>query len=131
LVSPQTSIQAGIDTPNVRLSLIGSSSEQTMWHDIEAIHLTEIWEFAVFAKQPSGSQGLPFLQGYKLVLAWILADHGYIVEAQRYCEAMAGILKAHTKGSPYLHKHLLEKLKELNELCEISGHGAGYVPIGC
>lgn len=125
LASPQTSVHAGIDTPNVRLTLIGSSSMQNMWHDIEAIHLTELWEFAAAAKQPSGSQGLPFLQGYKLVLAWILADHGYIVEAQRYCEAMAGILKAHTKGSPYLHKHLLEKLKELNELCEMSGHGAG------
>ncbi|KAI9320119.1 Sec23-binding domain of Sec16-domain-containing protein [Dichotomocladium elegans] len=91
--------------------------------DLDACFLTELFEFAISIKQ-GGLPSLPFLQGYKLVHAWWLADLGYLSEAQRYCEAIAGAVKGYTKGSPYLHRQLLESLREFGELCEAtSGQG--------
>ncbi|ORY95527.1 Sec23-binding domain of Sec16-domain-containing protein [Syncephalastrum racemosum] len=119
LVAPQTSIHSGIDTPNVRLTLLGSEGGAT-FAQLDAYLLTELFELAVCTKQ-GGPAALPFLQGYKLVHAWWLADFGYLAEAQRYCEAIANAIKAYTKGSPYLHHRLLESLKEFSELCEVSG----------
>ncbi|KAI9491844.1 Sec23-binding domain of Sec16-domain-containing protein [Zychaea mexicana] len=125
LVSPQSSLHSGIDAPHVRLTLIGAEGT-TAFSDLDAYYLTELYEFALSTKQ-GGASSLPFLQGYKLVHAWWLADFGYLTEAQRYCEAIANAIKGYTKGSPYLHRQLLENLKEFGELCEAaSGHSIGY-----
>ncbi|KAI7851450.1 Sec23-binding domain of Sec16-domain-containing protein [Circinella umbellata] len=124
LVSPQSSLHSGIDAPHVRLTLIGAEGT-TAFSDLDAYYLTELYEFALSTK-PGGASSLPFLQGYKLVHAWWLADFGYLNEAQRYCEAIADAIKGYTKGSPYLHRQLLENLKEFSELCEAaSGQSIG------
>ena len=124
MVSPQSSLHSGIDAPHVRLTLIGAEGT-TAFSDLDAYYLTELYEFALSTKQ-GGASALPFLQGYKLVHAWWLADFGYLNEAQRYCEAIADAIKGYTKGSPYLHRQLLENLKEFSELCEAaSGQSIG------
>ncbi|KAG0177208.1 vesicle coat component [Apophysomyces sp. BC1034] len=103
------------------ITALGDILKSNGW--IEAAHLCELFEFSCSIKQSSATP-LPFLQGYKLAHAWWLADIGLLPEAQRYCESIADAIKAYTKPSPYLHRQLLEKLKEFAELCEIaSGHG--------
>ncbi|KAL7319580.1 hypothetical protein PS15m_002707 [Mucor circinelloides] len=108
LLSSQYSIHSGIDTMQVRLTLIGN--DQT---SIDAYNLTEIFEFAM-----SSTTCLPFLQGYKLAHAWILADFGYLDMAQRYYDAMDQCIKSYTKGSPYLHPHLIEQVNAFGVFLE-------------
>lgn len=129
LVSPQSSIHSGLDTPHVRMTLLGADGPNA-FHDIDAYFLTELFEFALSTKQ-NGAASLPFLQGYKLMHAWWLADLGLLNLAQRYCESIASAVKGYTKGSPYLHRQLLESIREFNEVCEVtSGHSLGYVDLG-
>lgn len=92
----------------VRLTLIGSDRAS-----IDAYNLTEIFEFA-----SSTTTCLPFLQGYKLAHAWILADFGYMDLAQRYHDAMDQCIKSYTKGSPYLHPHLIEQVNAFGVFLE-------------
>ncbi|KAG1086670.1 hypothetical protein G6F42_020897 [Rhizopus arrhizus] len=108
LLSSQYSIHSGIDTMQVRLTLIGNDRAS-----IDAYNLTEIFEFAM-----SSTTCLPFLQGYKLAHAWILADFGYIDMAQRYYDAMDQCIKSYTKGSPYLHPHLIEQVNAFGVFLE-------------
>ncbi|CAG8698294.1 3678_t:CDS:2, partial [Ambispora leptoticha] len=118
LLSPQTSIHSGIDSPNSRFSLIGkdylNSPFTGYFRDLDALHLTEIYEFGLTLNK-NDEGGLPFLQAYKLLYAWWLIDCGYTNEARRYCESIANIVKIYTKGSPYFHKCFLEQLKELTQ----------------
>ncbi|KAG1483389.1 hypothetical protein G6F57_002764 [Rhizopus arrhizus] len=102
LLSPQTSIHSGVDTMNVRLSLIGSDRCLT-----ESIGLTEIYEFGHHLKHTGC---LPFLQGYKLAHAWVLADYGFLDEARRYHEAVDEAIRSFTGKSPYLHQPLIDQL---------------------
>ncbi|KAI8379686.1 Sec23-binding domain of Sec16-domain-containing protein [Radiomyces spectabilis] len=126
LLSPQTSVHSGIDAVNVRLTLIGAQGPHA-YTQLDALYLTELYEFALATKQ-SSPVPLPFLQGYKFAHALWLADMGCVGEAQRYCEAIANGIKTYTKGSPYLHQHLVEKLKEFAQLCEMaSGNSFGFV----
>ncbi|CAG8481499.1 5347_t:CDS:2 [Ambispora gerdemannii] len=118
LLSPQTSIHSGIDSPNSRFSLIGNdylnSSFTGYFRDSDTLHLTEIYEFGLTLNK-NNDGGLPFLQAYKLIHAWWLVDCGYVNEARRYCESIANIVKIYTKGSPYFHKCFLRQLKELTQ----------------
>lgn len=108
------------------MTLLGADGPNAS-HDIDAYFLTELFEFALSTKQ-NGAVSLPFLQGYKLMHAWWLADLGLLNLAQRYCESIASAVKGYTKGSPYLHRQLLESIREFNEVCEVaSGHSLGYV----
>ncbi|XP_075731172.1 uncharacterized protein LOC119181866 [Rhipicephalus microplus] len=53
----------------------------------EAIHCTEIYEYARSLSDPS--YALPHLQEYKLLHATRLAEYGFVEEALRYCEVLA------------------------------------------
>ncbi|CAO3692145.1 unnamed protein product [Rhizopus stolonifer] len=102
LLSPQTSIHSGLDTMNVRWTLMGSDI-----CSIESIRLTEIYELGYQLKY---TNCLPFLQGYKLAHAWILSDYGLFNEAQRYHEAIDEAVRSSTKESPYLNQSLINQL---------------------
>lgn len=104
-------MHSGIDTVQVRLTLLGSDQPTT-----EAYRLTEIFEFA-YSLHNSGAC-LPFLQGYKLAHAWILADYGYLDEAERYHDAIDQSIKSFTKGSPYLHQQLIDQVAALGAYLE-------------
>ncbi|KAI8988005.1 Sec23-binding domain of Sec16-domain-containing protein [Mycotypha africana] len=106
LLSPQTSIHSGDDTAQVRLTLVGSDQPTA-----EALCLSEIFEYAnSWNTSNNASTCLPFLQGYKLKHAWILADYGCVDLAKRYYESIDQCLKSFTKGSPYLHSSLVEQV---------------------
>jgi recombinational DNA repair protein (RecF pathway) len=108
-----------LDTPYVRYTLVGTNSLLEILKDVDSYLLTELLEFALSLRPITNGGGscLPYLQSYKLVHAWWLADMGLVKEAGRYCAAINQCIKAHSKESPYLHQHLLAKVKELTELC--------------
>jgi hypothetical protein len=108
-----------LDTPYVRYTLVGTNSLLEILKDVDSYLLTELLEFALSLRPIANGGGscLPYLQGYKLVHAWWLADMGLVKEAGRYCAAINQCIKTHSKESPYLHQHLLAKVKELTELC--------------
>lgn len=107
LLSPQNAMHSGIDTIQVRLTLLGSDSP-----NMEAYELSEIFEFAQ-SLHTGASSCLPFLQGYKLAHAWILSDYGLLDEAERYHDAIDQSIKSFTKGSPYLHQQLIDQVLAL------------------
>ncbi|KAL0089784.1 Sec23-binding domain of Sec16-domain-containing protein [Phycomyces blakesleeanus] len=118
VVSPQSSLHSGIDAPHVRFTILGADGSNIS-KDLDSIHLSELYEYALSTKQATISS-LPFLQAYKLVYAWQLADYGFTSLAQRYCEAIAGAIKANTKRTPWMHRQFVERLEEFAEICEIS-----------
>jgi hypothetical protein len=106
-------MQSGIDTIQVRLTLLGSDQPTA-----EAYCLSEIFEFAHSLHNGGSAACLPFLQGYKLAHAWILADYGLLDEAERYHDAIDQSIKSFTKGSPYLHQQLIDQVAALGEYFE-------------
>ncbi|KAK9766027.1 hypothetical protein K7432_005196 [Basidiobolus ranarum] len=126
LLSPQSSIHSGVDTPSVKTVLFGVDHityPSSFARDQDALDRTEIYEHAISLRPSSPVNGLPFLQSYKLHRAWYLSDLGFTDEALRYCEAITNIVEAHPKGSPYFHDLFLTKLKELHErLTKALGH---------
>lgn len=82
--------------------------------NIDAILLTEVYEFAFAVLAPSAVLTIvPHLQAHKLYHAMILADHGYRDKAQQYCDAMMTALKSTTKLSPYYHAQLFGVIDDL------------------
>jgi hypothetical protein len=106
------SIHSGVDTPQVRLTLIGDDHV-----NLDSLHLSELFEFASSLKQSSATC-LPYLQGYKLAHAWILADYGFLEEAHRYHSAIDSSIKSYTKGSPYLHQQLNDQVEAFGAFLE-------------
>ncbi|KAL9121589.1 MAG: hypothetical protein Q9187_001850 [Circinaria calcarea] len=83
--------------------------------DLNSVLLTEIYEFALTALPPSANlTSMPHLQAHKLHHAMVLAEHGYREQAQQYCDAIQGALKATTKLSPYYHSLLFEAVEDLS-----------------
>ncbi|KAI7864453.1 Sec23-binding domain of Sec16-domain-containing protein, partial [Spinellus fusiger] len=124
ILSPQSSLHSGIDAPHVRLTLLGTDGH-TISRDLDALYLSELYEFAMSNKQTI-TTSMPFLQPYKLAYAWQLVDYGLTGHAQRYCEAIAGAIKANTKRNPWMHRQFVERLEEFSEHCEVaSGHSLG------
>ncbi|CAO3654192.1 unnamed protein product [Cunninghamella echinulata] len=121
ILSPQSSIFSGLDTPYVRYTLLGTSQiERYSITEGEGILLTELMEFGSSLRSGNSGECFPFLQGYKLVHAWWLADIGLVNEASRYCDAIQQCIKSYNKDSPYLHQYLSGKVKELSEFCSES-----------
>lgn len=111
LLSPLNSMHSGVDTIQVRMTLVGGDKPT-----LEAYELSEIFEFA--HSLHNGGTCLPFLQGYKLAHAMILSDYGLIDVADRYHDAIDQSIKLFTKGSPYLHPQLNNQVAALNAYLE-------------
>lgn len=108
---------SGIDDSQFGVLLLGANiSQQTFeqTHNLDAILLTEVYEFALSVLTSSAvSTVSPHLQSYKLYHAMILAEYGYRSEAQQYCDTITTTLKSTTKPSPYYHSQLFGALDEL------------------
>lgn len=125
LLSPRTSPVSGVDP---RMALLGAPSPMastSYLRDLDAFILSEIYEFSHALIPPAKGQeafpGLAHLQAYRLLHAWQLAELGEGKRAQKYCEAIAGVIKA-TKGSPFLHRTLVAQVKELSDRLVGSPH---------
>ncbi|CAO1630454.1 unnamed protein product [Parajaminaea phylloscopi] len=121
LLAPRTSPVGGADAADARMALLGAhnpmaSSEFTQ--DLDHFILSEIYEFTFSlvpaAKNQEAFAGLPHLQAYRLAHAWQLVELGETKRAQKYCEAIAGVIKA-SKQSPYIHRALVNQVKELSD----------------
>ena len=107
----------GPDDSQVSVTLLGADHLQQPFdyaRDLDSILLTEVYDFARTVLAPSSaSTASPHLQSYKLYHAMILAEHGYKIEAQQYCEMITSALNSTTKRSPYYHNILIGALENL------------------
>ena len=107
----------GPDDSQVSVTLLGADHLQQPFdyaRDLDSILLTEVYDFArtVLAPSPTSTVS-PHLQSYKLYHAMILAEYGYKIEAQQYCEMITSALNSTTKRSPYYHNILIGALENL------------------
>ncbi|KAE8213173.1 hypothetical protein CF327_g3273 [Tilletia walkeri] len=135
LLSPQTSVIGGVDTPGSRATLLGGHNPRASvlyLRDLDSILLTEIYEFAQSllpaVKGQEAFNGLPHLQAFRLVHAITLAELGDTARAQKYCEAIAATFKS-GKPSPYFHPILLAQLKDFTTRL-LGPDGAGSTASG-
>ncbi|ORZ21264.1 Sec23-binding domain of Sec16-domain-containing protein [Absidia repens] len=105
-----------VDNDLLSVELLGSQDGEVS-APLDSLYLTELYEFALSLDQQQNAAILPFLQGYKLVHAWWLADAGYIQEASCYLRAIINGLLSHEKPTPYMHQGFLENLREFSALC--------------
>ena len=107
----------GPDDSQMNVALLGADHLQRPFdygRDLDCILLTEVYDFAQTVLAPSSVATVsPHLQSYKLYHAMILAEHGYKLEAQQYCEAITSTLNSTTKRSPYYHNLLFGALEDL------------------
>ena len=107
------------DTQQTAVVLLGAHHQQQPFdfgRDLDSILLTEVYEFGRSVLAPTATLSVsPHLQSYKLYHAMLLAEHGYRVEAQQYCDAVLSTLKSTTKPSPYYHSLLFTSLDDLLE----------------
>ncbi|KAL8700237.1 MAG: hypothetical protein Q9201_005555 [Fulgogasparrea decipioides] len=119
IFAKSTGLFSGTDDAQVSVALLGADHQQQPFdygRDIDSILLTEVYEFTRSVLASSASLSVsPHLQSYKLYHAMLLAEHGYRSEAQQYCDAIMGTLKATTKPSPYYHSLLFNALDDLVE----------------
>lgn len=74
----------GIDMPDVRMVLIGANHmacRTSFFRDVDALQLTETFQFV--HRLQNSSFMVPHFQPYKLVYAYILAEHGLVEESQK------------------------------------------------
>ncbi|KAL9625331.1 MAG: hypothetical protein Q9160_000394 [Pyrenula sp. 1 TL-2023] len=113
------SIFGAFDDPHTSVVLLGADHRHgaDISFDEDAILLTEAYEFAttLLPNNAAASTAIPHLQAFKLQHALMLAEYGFKSEAQQYCDAIAGSLKATTKSSPYYHVQFLAQLDDLTK----------------
>ena len=121
LLAPHHTAFGGADVSSARATLLGSSNpmaDATYQRNLDVVIMTEIFEFALSlspnAKNVEPFNGLPYLQAFRLMHAYQVAELGEKSKAQKYCEAITNTLK-NGKPSPYYHPLLLRQLKELSQ----------------
>jgi COPII coat assembly protein SEC16 len=89
-------IVGGFDDLQASIVLLGADHRNSPFdfaRDLDAIVLTEIYEFATLVLPGSAVTFMPHLSTYKLRHAALLSDEGSKVEAQAYCDALTATLK--------------------------------------
>ncbi|KAI9889075.1 MAG: vesicle coat component [Vezdaea aestivalis] len=119
LFGSTTSQFGAFDDPRSDFTLVGADQFQdphSVPRDLDSILLTEVYEFALSLSPITTSLLTPHLQGFKLHHALVLAEHGYRMEAQNYCSAIASSLKSAPKVSAYFNPSLVFALDNLIEI---------------
>ncbi|EMR09184.1 hypothetical protein PNEG_02524 [Pneumocystis murina B123] len=117
LLAKKDSVFSMLDIHNSDLILLGGdhiNNPSSFYHDLDNIILNEILELYTALKSQSPFYGYAHLQAYKFYYATILADFGYISEAQRYCESINDIIKKFSKGSPFFHLLFIQQYQEFS-----------------
>ncbi|KAF2016741.1 hypothetical protein BU24DRAFT_209313 [Aaosphaeria arxii CBS 175.79] len=108
----------GVDDQQSDIVLVGADHRAyplDVGIDVEPILLTEIYEFALSLAATTGSHVIPHLQNYKLAHAYTLAEHGFMTDAQAYCDAIAIAMKSTTRISPYYNASFISTLDDLTK----------------
>lgn len=107
---------SGPDDANTHFALLGfdHASADTVV-PLDAILLTEVYEFGLMLASPAASAATPHLQAYKLRHAYALAELGSQAEAISYCDTIASSISSKTRISPYYHAALLAQLDDLQK----------------
>ncbi|KAL9084658.1 MAG: hypothetical protein Q9159_005088 [Coniocarpon cinnabarinum] len=115
LFAPSIVHLGGLDDSEAHFSLLGADVARTGGQDIDAMLLTEVYEFGLSLRPNAGTQYIPHLQAYKLHHAHMLADAGLRSEGSQYCDAISTAIKSMTRPSPYYHPALILRLEDLNQ----------------
>lgn len=108
----------GIDDPTSNIVLVGADHLQQAGEfdtDLEAVLLSEVYEYGMSLSGNSNATIAPHLAIYKLRHASILAESGQREKALQYCDAIMGSVNAQTKRSPYHHVLLTSSLADLSQ----------------
>ncbi|ODM20314.1 hypothetical protein SI65_03367 [Aspergillus cristatus] len=131
MIFSRAAVFSGPDDLQASIVLLGADHQHFPYsfvHDEDAILLTEVYEFATSILATAPQPPLPHLMGFKLHYAWTLADRGRKSEAQQYCDAIAGVLKASTKPSGYYHPHLFSAMDDLSAvLRQTTSDGGSWI----
>ena len=115
LFAPSLVHLGGLDDSQAHFTLLGTEVLKAGGHDLDAILLTEVYEFGLSLRSTATSQNIPHLQAYKLYHAYVLADAGCRTEASQYCDAISTAIKSMTRPSPYYHPPLIARLEDLTQ----------------
>jgi hypothetical protein len=112
----------GADDPRTTFTLLGRSQLIRVSESAELldnIRLSEIYEFALTLDGASKPSPSPHLQGFRLIHAMNLAEHGLSSDAQAYCDALSAAFKS-VKSSPYYHSVLFSEYDNLAKRLQLS-----------
>jgi hypothetical protein len=101
--------------PGSRFVLIGGDHKRhprTVVSNIEALHKTELFEFA--KRQGAGSGCLPGFQPYKLCFALALVDFGLVKPALEYLDSIKLLVSESKNPSTIYSQVFLSQLKEIH-----------------
>lgn len=117
---------SGADDAEVNFVVLGSDHKDGNFaNDIDAILLTEIYEWALSLSAPSGTQAyIPHLQSFKLIHAQELAAHGLTSKAQAYCDHITSAYTSTTRPSQYYHPTFTQSVADLGAFLSQSPHAA-------
>jgi hypothetical protein len=118
----------GADDPASTYSLVGGDPKflgADFGGNLESILLSEVYEYAL-SVAPTPITPIPHLQAYKLYHAEVLAENGFLTEAQHYADAINAIIHSKTKGSPCYNVVLMQAVDDLSKrLSEAPADPAG------
>lgn len=108
----------GADDPEASFVILGANTQSTadsFANDLDAIILTEIYEWTSSLSAPSASaQYVPHLQSFKLIHAQELAAYGLKSKAQAYCDHITSAYTSTTRPSPYYHPTFTTAVSDLS-----------------
>ncbi|ETN40669.1 uncharacterized protein HMPREF1541_04948 [Cyphellophora europaea CBS 101466] len=123
-------IVGGLDEPQASIVLLGADHRKQPFdfaRDLDAILLTEVYEFATLVLTGSTTAFMPYLSTYKLRHASLLAEEGSRTEAQAYCDALTATLR-NTKVSSYYAPAFLGELEDFsNRLKQVPIHSSSWM----
>lgn len=87
LLSPQVSVHSGPDALDTSMVFLGVDHNlhaiYPYYKNVLSFQETEVYEFGCALRSSGATGGLPFLQAYKLIYAWLLLESGMFSEAAR------------------------------------------------
>ncbi|SMR59027.1 unnamed protein product [Zymoseptoria tritici ST99CH_3D1] len=114
----QVAKHTGADDPEVNFVLLGAdhtSKTESYANDLDAIILTEIFEWASSLSAPSNTVVyIPHLQSFKLIHAGELAGSGLKNKAQQYCDHITSAYTSTSRPSQYYHPTFTQSVTDLS-----------------
>ncbi|CAK4032626.1 Hypothetical predicted protein [Lecanosticta acicola] len=118
LFARQIAKHSGADDAEVSFVILGANhhgQQESFANDLDAIILTEIYEWATSLSAPSSAvHYIPHLQSFKLIHAQELAAYGLKAKAQAYCDHITSAYTSTTRPSQYYHPTFTQSVSDLS-----------------